>query len=200
MMRIAIVTPLSRGENLEKVMLSVLDGRYATGEAVPLMWYIIKDPTCTPVDPAVEAFVRSQQWVQMYTAQDQALAGHAHRNFVLNHLQITPDFWFYSLDDDNILHPDFIEEIALNSYECDVMVVDQILKDGTKRLTAAPENTKLNSIDTAQYTFRIRATDGLLFDPHRYDADGVFIESLYNKIPEKFKFINKDLCYYNYLR
>ena len=44
------------------------------------------------------------------------------------------------------------------------------------------------------------ATDGLLFDPHRYDADGVFIESLYNKIPEKFKFINKDLCYYNYLR
>lgn len=137
-MRVAIVTPLTRGENLEKVMLSIMDGRYATGEALPVTWYIIKDPTCSPIDPALEVFIRSQEWMQLYTAMESAPAGHAHRNFVLNHLQPSPDVWFYSLDDDNVLNSSFLEELSLNHEDCDVMVVDQVLHDGSHRLTAAP--------------------------------------------------------------
>jgi glycosyltransferase involved in cell wall biosynthesis len=57
---------------------------------------------------------------------------------------------------------------------------------------------KLRHIDSAQYVIKQS-----LYAQGRYEGgycgDGVFIEKLYNKFPDKFYFINAILCYYNHL-
>lgn len=124
--------------------------------------------------------------------RDKGIAGHNHRNYILD--MITEDEWVYSVDDDNILHPGFLDELKEDR---EVIVVAQKLKDGSHRLNAGP--VKLNHVDTAQFAIKRSLIGDVRFE-NRYDADGVFAEIIYNKYPEKFKLINQHLSYYNYLR
>jgi hypothetical protein len=41
--------------------------------------------------------------------------------------------------------------------------------------------------------------EGILWDNDKYDADGHFIVESYNKNKDKLIYINKSLCYYNYI-
>jgi hypothetical protein len=75
-----------------------------------------------------------------------------------------------------------------------------VFRNGVTRLKADPDKVTVGNIDTAQYMFRASIVEGLRFDETRYDADGVFIEELYQRHKDKFLFVNQPLCYYNYLR
>ena len=131
------------------------------------------------------------------------MAGHSHRNKVLNILESTnkDDVFFYSLDDDNILIADIIIE-TYKAYKEGFLglIGSQMNPDGSTRLLADPESIELNKTDTAQFAFNVKLLNGLRFDPARYDADGVFIEQLYNENKDKFKVIQQPVCYYNKLR
>lgn len=108
--------------------------------------------------------------------------------------------WTVLVDDDNIVHPEYFssleELISSNNTSC-VFIYNQILEDDSVRY-CSPENTKVGSIDLAQYTFYPSSLEFSQFKAG-YCGDGEFIEQLYKEIPDSFKFINKELCYYNYL-
>lgn len=109
-------------------------------------------------------------------------------------------FWTTLIDDDNIVHPDYfssLESLIQGSITSSVFIYNQILEDDSIRL-CSPENTVVGSIDLAQFTFHTDVMELASFKAG-YCGDGEFIEELYKRVPEDFSFINKELCYYNYL-
>lgn len=109
------------------------------------------------------------------------------------------------LDDDNIIHPDFYNELntAIQSNPTKLgFVFEQYVGGndftGLEIRKVGPEHMKLRHIDSAQYVlhtslYKLRTYEG------GYDADGRFIEPLYNQAADNFHFIHKVLCFYNYL-
>jgi O-antigen biosynthesis protein len=109
------------------------------------------------------------------------------------------------LDDDNILHPDFYEQLfeAIQQNPTKKgFVFEQYVGGndftGLEIRKVGPEHMKLRHIDSAQYAlhtslYQLKTYEG------GYDADGRFIEPLYNLVPDEFHFIHKVLCFYNYL-
>ena len=65
--------------------------------------------------------------------------------------------YIYYLDDDNILHPDFIETVSQETCKSQIYTFDQFVdgKDFTRLeyRIASPENTKYQGIDLAQLLF-----------------------------------------------
>lgn len=110
------------------------------------------------------------------------------------------ELWTVLVDDDNIVHPDYfssLEGLISGNTASNIFVYNQVLEDDSVR-RCSPENTRVGSIDLAQYTFHPDVMRLASFSAG-YCGDGEFIESLHKQIPEDFRFIDKELCYYNYL-
>mgnify|MGYP001598714625 CR=1 FL=1 len=190
-MNLNIITPVSRPGNLRAIKNSIgwhnLPVRWIVVGEQGLSWIIT--PGCYP------------DTITLLGAKT-APAGHAHRNVTIDFIGNTSD-WIMSLDDDNILHPDLIPWLEANkelleNYE--VVIFDQVNKYGALRLQARPDMVAPNCIDTAQYMWRGRAAEGIRFREDLYNADGYFIEEVYQRNKDKTLFVNQPLCYYNYLR
>ena len=110
--------------------------------------------------------------------------------------------YIYYLDDDNILHPEFLETVSKETCNSKIYTFDQFVdgKDftGLDYRIASPENTKYQGIDLAQLLFHHSVFKDYEFIGD-YTADGYLAEKIYNENPNWFKFLNKTLCYYNYL-
>lgn len=108
------------------------------------------------------------------------------------------------LDDDNIMHPDYYETITSsfdnNSFIaiCYHQLVD--LNINSVRI-AKSENTIVGGIDLAQYTLMtdVFHCGKFWFNPG-YTGDGELIQQVHYEFPDKFLFVDKVLCYYNYLQ
>jgi cephalosporin hydroxylase len=124
--------------------------------------------------------------------------GHNQRNYMLDVLSKNEYEYFYSVDDDNILHPKLIERIRWLLDGMTAIVVSQEFKDGTKRLSAAKENCRVCAIDTAQYILPISEIGDNRLEL-QYVGDGIFIENFCKSHPDTY-FIDEPLSYYNYLR
>jgi len=114
------------------------------------------------------------------------------------------DGYIHVIDDDNILHEDYIRVITDNIikdarpliyvYEQKVAGKDFTGLDVRK---VGPEYMKVSKIDLAQVTFhRSLITESI---PEEYIGDGILIEKMYSESPDNFKFIHQILCYYNFL-
>jgi len=199
MSRLNIITPLTRGENLLALGSSIRKAIELNNYNLPVKWWIIIDPNCPPLEYTLD-FFSIFPWANMIVANNQAPAGHKHRNYVLDILEKNyPDEYFYSLDDDNLLYESFINIVEAN-LEYSGIIGNQLLKGDILRLKADPNNIRLNHIDTAQFAFKTKLLNGLRFDETRYDADGVFIEKLYADNKDSFIVLDQPICYYNYLR
>lgn len=109
------------------------------------------------------------------------------------------------VDDDNTVHPDFYTElhkaIAENGDKLGFVYeqsVDGRDFTGVDVRPVGPEYMKLQHIDSAQYVLHTSLYLKMSY-AGGYDADGRFIERLYEKFPTKFHFIHKILCFYNKL-
>lgn len=108
--------------------------------------------------------------------------------------------WNILIDDDNIVHPDYfssLESLIQGNTTSNIFVYNQVLEDDSIRL-CSPEATVVGGIDLAQFTFHSEVMNLTSFKAG-YCGDGEFIEELYKRVPEDFMFIDKELCYYNYL-
>ena len=128
------------------------------------------------------------------------------------------DDWVYILDDDNILHEDFYEDIfklsnnpgedSLTDLNIRGFIFSQKVggKDfsGIDIREASSENIEIGKIDMAQFLIRRDSIgfgdDMTRFVPNEYKADGYFIKEVYSKNSDKFLIVNKVLCYYNFLQ
>jgi hypothetical protein len=147
-----IVTPCSRPQNL------------VTAKT--------KHPTLCNVgcdDGCLRPITREQQAHQSHTTQSRTgNAGHPLRNEFLELYadSFTKEDWVYYLDDDNVLHPKFIEEWSnLHSLDCSIVTWGQI---GRLRPTDQP---RVGNIDTACYMFKPHDLPNLRFEM-TYEAGG----------------------------
>jgi hypothetical protein len=104
----------------------------------------------------------------------------------------TKEDWVYYLDDDNILHPKFLEEWNnLNSLDCSIVTWGQ---GGRLRPTDKPQ---VGNIDTACYMFKPYDLPNLRFEM-AYEADGIFASEAARL--GTLICVEQYLCYYNALK
>lgn len=208
-----IVTPLSRIENLTEITKSFKD--FFNSFKNEINWIIIVDKSVfkkfykEKTKPIMNFLNLSICFVE--SPYYKSFVGHSHRNYFLNY--VYPNFfkskklnnWLYFLDDDTLLHPDFLETIIplLNSnLDKAAIIFDQENKDGSMRLFANINSVKVCHIDMGQYVINLsKIPTDLRFKEDDYCADGIFIEELFKRVgPEQFLVINKTLSTYNKLR
>lgn len=207
-MRLFIVTPFSRPENFERLRDSIfrneLDSR--------IEWHVIVDASVYTDDlhntlkhAAAGLPVRIE-----CSAHANACVGHAHRNFFIDYYRKEfnadgerQNDWAYFLDDDNLLHPDFIDTVTghLVSQKC-AGIFHQDLITGERRLNADLDNVRVCHIDMAQYVINVsRLPHEIRFIEDDYCADGHFIEALFKHVQKaEFFIIDAVLSYYNALK
>ena len=200
-MLVNIVTPCTRPENLLAIQESI--NNHANFK---YRWHIIFEnlklnnrPDRIYIDHLKKKLNKNNKY---YWATSNGIAGHTHRNFIIDKLSGEIG-WLYFNDDDNILHPDF-SKINFEETGCSAIVLSQKDPDGTNRvydgntLIACPHNMKVRCIDTAQLIFNQKKNKNLYFDDRYYWADGIFAEKFYEK-NTNIKYLKDLFCYYNYL-
>ncbi len=128
---------------------------------------------------------------------ERSIFGNAQRNAAL---AITKTRYVYFLDDDNVAIPMLFKVFSYGMEDGKALVVNQIHKNGDRRLSASPRTCRPSMIDTAQFIVPMEMIGTLRWELGNYAADGEFFSALYRNNPGQFVFLNADLCYYNYLR
>lgn len=175
---ITIITPCSRPENLSKLASTVRD----------YIWIVCFDLSKVRVVLPIEK-------ADTIIGVSGGVSGNLQRNKALEQVK---DFneWVYVLDDDNLIHPGFFDKIIplLHNPNTGIITFDQQLQNGTIRKGNDPQ---VGRIDQAQFIVR----KGLYEDYEQiYEADGILIERLIKKYPEKWLYLPDVLCFYNRLK
>jgi len=176
-MMLYIVTPCSRPENLAQIRKSIPSA---------LTWVVMMDASTDHKAPSGAS-------VTHYSTRTGGWGNPLRNEFLdLYQDQFTENDWVYFLDDDNILHPKFIQQLeSLLHLDAGIVTWGQ---EGRLRPTDQP---RIGNIDTASFMFRPTKTNKLRFE-NIYEADGMFAQAatrLTNLIC-----VEAYLCYYNALR
>lgn len=209
MQTLNIITPCARPWNLFLIYKQLLSYKI---QKIQIVWWIVLDKSIQDIGSILKESTQDNLKIHFIKGvSDNAIAGHAHRNLILEKLVSLHgniNDWVYNLDDDNLLHEDYIQFLVDNEYllkDYDGVLTQQINKEKQVRLDATRELIKVCHVDTAMITFRIKAlgskygTEQLRFIETDYCADGHFIEALYKKLGDKLYVTNTPLCYYNFL-
>ena len=206
-----LITRCTRPQNLLKIKESI-ESIYQYYH--PMRWHIVFD---TSVIQNIDSTLLSElnSYDVTFIRGEDGDFGHGLINKTIE--KIESDDFIYILDDDNILHPDLYTEIyntISQNPDKRGFVFNQKVggKDfsGLDIRLASPENMFVSKIDSAQFVLK-RSLIGLpythvdfsenivRFRKNEYKADGYFIEEIYKKNPSDFVFIDKVLCYYNFI-
>ena len=176
---LTIITPCYRPDNLDKIKESI-------NFSLIKSWIIVYD---TSNDRTYTKKYEGDPKIQEHMVSG-GISGNPQRNFALTKVS---DGLIYFLDDDNIIHPHFLELVPTFN-EDHIYTFDQqrdtILKGN---------NPTVNNIDMGQIVVPYKFIGDLRFDEPTYVADGIFIEALYNKYKDKHIYIPEVASYYNYL-
>ena len=182
---VSIITPCSRPDNLDKLYASM-------NWDLITKWYIIYDTS------------KDRSYIHKYTDNDKiaelecnevGVCGHPQINFGLK--QIT-DGYVYFLDDDNIIHPEFWN--TLPTLEPDFIYTWNQLRRINPPRSFTGNDIRMCKIDTAQFIVPRKYIGDIQWMPNKRGADGKFITDIKALWPDKFKYINKHVSYFNYLR
>jgi glycosyltransferase involved in cell wall biosynthesis len=195
-----IITRCTRLGNLKKISESIF-----STDKFTIKWFIIFDTNSVhniPIDLLLH--LQSKNVIIKYEKSEPNDHGHQMVNNVIDEIE---SGWVYVLDDDNIIHHDFfnsILDIITDNKKIEGIIFDQKIGgvDFTKQdlRLSSPDDVKVGKIDMAQFLLK-RDLIGISRIPRgHYVGDGMFIEKLFNENTEKFIFINKVLCYYNYFQ
>jgi len=200
MEKINFITRCSRQNNL----LEISKGIFNTN-LFDINWYIIFD-----IEKVSE--VKMETLVELsnlnvkisYEKSESGDHGHQMINKCIDSIE---DGWIYVLDDDNIIHEDFFNEIykiIKENPDKSGLIFSQKIGGidftGEDIRYASPDNVKVSRIDMAQFLLKRDLIADERIPNGYYVGDGMFIESLFNKNKEDFFFIDKVLCYYNYFQ
>lgn len=179
-MKINIITPCSRPENLITISKSI---------NIPnenYRWIVVFDRDELPNSELIPSNC------EVYLHKDiNSMAGNSQRNFALD--LITQDYVYFN-DDDTIMHPNFWNNVKDMNEDFIFFLQDR--KNGTIRLYS--ETVELNNIDTHNFLLKYDIIGETRWILNRYDADGIFANECFNK-SKKTKRLEKVLSTYNYL-
>ena len=192
---LTIITPCSRPDNLPAMFDSISFPKIDK-------WYIVYDTSNNRT--YTHQFTNHPQIIELEadgTSVNSAV-GHYQRNFALRIItKLKKNGYVYFLDDDNILHPDFLDSVDF-SVPDRFYTFDQFLKrlNDHQYEYRLGNVLKINSIDMAQFCFDISIkSPDLFFHNSYYGADGLLVEQLYQQASSNHIYIPKILCYYNKL-
>lgn len=200
-MKFNVITRCSRLQNLESISYTVFDKEY------DIDWHILFD-VASLKDIPVELlgklqsaktffhFVKSNGNDYLYPQMGE-IASKLTEGYVV------------VVDDDNIIHGGFYREVSYEIFSATktdiskkIFVVNQKVdgKDftGLAVREAKPENMKYQGVDIAQLIFHHSIFKEYKFIGH-YAGDGLLIDKLFAEMPNAFHYINKELCFYNFL-
>jgi len=183
---VSIITPCSRPDNLEKLHASMNFDLVST-------WYIVYD---TSKDRTYEHRYTGNPKIVELDHDVVGMCGHPQINFALKH--ITADGFVYFLDDDNIMHPDFWTTLPTLDPEF-IYTWNQLRRVKPVRVLLG-NDVRPNKIDTAQFIVPRKYIGDIEWIPNKRGGDGKFISDIKAVWPDVFKYIGKNLCYFNYLR
>ena len=203
-----VITPTIRTDNLQEIYNNLL----FNAKNLTIIWWVIFDKSIEEeYSHWVKWFNNKNEGIKnlivfpFLSNKEKAIAGHAHRNVVLDILEQTKDFnniseqWIYNLDDDNILHPSFISLLLSGKIDFYDVVIFSQTHGKILRLKADENNVEVCHVDTAMILFKLKALNEIRFIESDYCADGHFIKAIWNN-NENRKIIEEPCCYYNYLK
>ncbi len=177
-MSIYIITPCSRVQHLESISKTIPN---------ECIWVIVYDSNYNDQILPYGDIILTPKYVS-------GSYGKPHINYALDTLKLTYSDSLSVLDDDNIIHPDWYENVqSLCNNNYDILSWGQLWNDNTMRLRPT-EHMIFRLIDQASYMWRYGFNPTIRFD-ESYFGDGTFAE----KLGQNSHCINKYISYYNYL-
>lgn len=180
-MKLSLVTPCVRPENLDQIKLSI---------NFPCDWYIVFDS-----DKVEKTF--EENWIHTYATKG-GVSGNQQRNYAVD---LITDGWVYFLDDDNLVHPNFyakIKDFVLFYADSGVGAFTFAQQLSTWVRHISTNEIRATHIDQAQYILSRDYIGDERFIQD-YCADGHFIESLF-KQKGSLVCLSEVLCFYNRLK
>lgn len=175
-MGLYIITPCSRIEHLSKISKTIPND---------CIWVIVYDSNNHEVLSYGDIIFRPKNITGSY--------GKPHINYALDNLNLTNSDWIYVLDDDNLIHPNWYENVkpyCNNDYN--ILSWGQLWNDNSMRLRPT-KHMMFRAMDQASYMWRYGFKPTIRFNED-YFGDGTFAE----KLGENSHMINKYISYYNY--
>jgi O-antigen biosynthesis protein len=200
-LKLNIITRCSRLNNLRKVKESIF-----TTDKFVINWWVMFDSTVLKdVDAEILAEIQEVSGKTFFIKSIAGDFGHQMINKAIDEIQ---DGLVFVLDDDNIIHEDFYETLyqsVIGNPTKRGFVYNQRIdgKDftGEEIRYCSPENMKVSKVDMAQVVFDRSLIAETRINPMNYIADSIYIEEVYNtNHPDEFCFIDKVMCYYNFLQ
>jgi hypothetical protein len=196
MKKLVIVTPCSRIKNIKTVFKSIDFKKN-------VQWIIVYDSK-----QSIQKF--SNNKIKEFSFfNHKSKHGNAQRNYAINYLKKlkNKNFFIYFLDDDNILHKDFqnyIENLHLNKlYTFDQDKMSKGHTNGKFHFIKIfkGDNPLPGKIDTAQFLSDFKLIKNIKFKTliNGDDCDGRYIQKCISLNINKYQYIPKVLCHYNYL-
>lgn len=200
MTNLNIVTAVSRPTNLRRILASIDDTVQLSG--LSLKWILIFDaPADAPSDFQALVNVISKFRVQKASWPNGPVKfGILQKNMGID---LCDDGFYYLLDDDNIIHPNFfkrIGELIRANPDKEAFAFNQQRWDFHGNISATPERMVPGKIDNSMFVVHTK-----LIGSDRYNLglagneDGYFFQGLYLKKKETFLFVDEFLAYYNYI-
>lgn len=201
MIKLNIITRCSRLKNLRKVKDSIF-----TTDKFEIAWYVMFDSTILKdIDAEILSEIQEKKSKIFFIKSIPGDFGHQMINKAISDIQ---EGFVFVLDDDNIIHENFYENLYTsirNNPDKKGFVFNQRIdgKDftGQEIRYCAPELMRVSHVDMAQVVFERSLIGDIRINPMNYVADSIYIEEVYNRNnPNDFYFIDKIMCYYNYLQ
>ena len=187
-MKIALVTPCSRPENLISMYDSI---------NFPCDWHIVFDADDNGFARIMDRFRDNLflfDWIKPLAVKG-GVSGNMQRNLALDNIT---DGWCYFLDDDNLMHPMWYEvTTGILRGRNDISGIFYSQKVGSKTRVVSPDTIRVGFVDQAQWLVKRD-----LIGTHRFEqvyyADGIMAETLYDSCKKGFVFYNdSDVTIYN---
>ena len=180
---LSVITACSRKDNLQAIYESI-DFR------IIHMWYIIYD---TSKGRSYTHQFKGNAKIKEIDYDKEGVCGHPQINHAIDLIE---DGFVYIVDDDNIIHDDFWK--TYKNLDSDYIYTWDQNRVREKRI-AKGDKIQLFLIDTSQFIVPRKYIGDIRWDNYKRNADFKFINTIHKKYSKKFKYINKTLCYHNYL-
>jgi hypothetical protein len=185
MIKLNIVTRCTRLKYIKEVRDSI----FKTNKFEIKWWLIFDTRNLKEIDVDFLESLQSINCESLFYKGEEGDFGHQLINKSFDKIQ---DGFVYMLDDDNIIHQDFYENLhkSINENPTKKGFIFSQKVDGRdfSKLDiriGSPENTKVSHIDMAQFVLEKSLIGSYRIGPMNYIADGMFIEKIYNENKEE---------------
>lgn len=181
--KLTLITPSYRIDNLLKIKKSI-DFKYIDE------WIIVYDGSKITNNPNLFENQENNK-IKEYLYEGNGISGNPQRNYALDNITNSNTLLYY-LDDDNTIHP--------NIYRLLNIIDNNKIYSFNQFDRIKGNNICVGGIDTAMVIIPYKLCKDEKWIIDKYDADGFYIKTCYDKNKNLHIYVDNDLCYYNSIR